>query len=242
MNSACTMTEIALTDHDDRSIPSESVPELFAAHFSEVAHVLDAKIPLNNVHPNSYLNERISSNFFAYPSTSAEVFEIIMSLQKKSSPTNEIPLFLYKTFCNDFSAYISELFNRSLVEGIFPSCLKTSKVIPIFKSGKRDKVVNYRPISILLLLSKVFEKLMYNRLVKFLNKNNILTDRHFGFRSKLNTSDAITQFLSMSYHCLDNQKNLIAIFLDFSKAFDTVNHDILLNKLYIYGVRGKILS
>ena len=119
---------------------------------------------------------------------------------------------------------------------------KNFQSFPIFKSGKRDKVVNYRPISILPLLSKVFEKLMYNRLVKFLIKNNILTDRQFGFRSKLNTSDAITQFLDISYHCLDNQKILIAIFLDFSKAFDTVNHDILLNKLYIYGVRGIILN
>ena len=73
MNSACRMTEIALTDHNDRSISIESVPELFATNFSEVAQVLDAKIPLNNIHPNSYLKEGISSNFFAYPSTSAEV-------------------------------------------------------------------------------------------------------------------------------------------------------------------------
>ena len=71
-------------------------------------------------------------------STSAEVSEIIMSLQTKSSPANEIPLFLYKIFCNDFSAYISELFNSSLEEGLFSSCLKTSKLIPIFESGKCD--------------------------------------------------------------------------------------------------------
>ena len=157
-----------------------------------------------------------------------------MSLQKKSSLTNEIPLFLYTSFCKDFSAYISKLFNRSLEERIFPSCFKTSKVIPIFRSSKRGKVVNYRLISILALLSKVFEKVMYNRLVKFPNKINISTDRQFGFSSKLNTSDAITQFLDISYHYLDNKKKLIAIFLNILKAFDTVNHNILLNKLYTW--------
>ena len=83
---------------------------------------------------------------------------------------------------------------------------------------------------------------MHNRLVKIPVKHNFLTDRHFDFRSKLKTSDAITQFLDVSYHCLDNKKSLIAEFLDFTKAFDTVIHDILLNKLYIYGVRGIFLN
>ena len=183
-----------------------------------------------------------SSNFFAYPSTSAEVTEIIISLHKKSSPTNKSPSFLYKTFCNNSSAYISKLFNRGLEEGIFPSYLKSFKVIPIFNSGKRDKVVNYRPISILYQPSKVFEKLMYNSLVKFHIKNNILTHCQSGFRSKLNISDAITQFIDIAFQCLDNQQILIAVLLDFSKAFNTVNHDILLNKLYIYSVRGIVLK
>ena len=82
-----------LTDYNDRTISSESVPESFAAHFSEVVRVLDAKIPLNVIHSISYLNERIFSKFFAFPSTSTEVTEIIISLQKKRSPTNNIPPF-----------------------------------------------------------------------------------------------------------------------------------------------------
>ena len=70
--------------------------------------------------------------------------------------------------------------------------------------------------------------LLYNSLVKFLNKNNILTDHQFGFSPKLNTSEAITRFLGIAFRCLANQTILITVFLDFSKAFDTLNHDILL--------------
>ena len=110
--------------------------------------------------------------------------------------------------------------------------MKVSKYIPIFKSGKRDKVVSYRPISILHVLSKVFEKLIYNRLIENLNKQKILTDYRFGFRSKLNTFDAIIQVLDVSYHCLDNEKSFITNYLDLLKALDIENHDILLNELH----------
>ena len=125
------------------------MPEPFAAHFSEVAHVLVDKIPLNSIHPNYYLYEMISVNFFAYPGTSAEISEIIVSSQKKRSPTNKTPFFLCKTFCIYFSAYISEIFNRSSEEEILPSRLKIPKITSILKTCMRNKVVNYRPISIL---------------------------------------------------------------------------------------------
>ena len=107
----------------------------------------------------------------------------------------------------------------------------------MFKPGIRDKVVNYRPIGIIPVLSRVFEKLMYKGLVKYLIKHNILTDYQFVFKSQFDISDAVIQFLNNAQHCY-KLKKIVAVFLDFSKAFHTVHREIQLNELYIYGVRG----
>ena len=130
------------------------------------------------------------------------------------------------------------LFNNSLSEGIFPECFKTAKIIPIFKSGdSNNSTVNYRPISMLPFLSKIFEKLMFARLDSYLKLDNILCTNQFGFLKNSNTSDAIIEFLDNVYTSLDSKQSTIAIYLDFSKAFDTVNHNILMSKLLHNGVR-----
>ena len=126
--------------------------------------------------------------------------------------------------------------------GIFPVCLKNARVIPIFKSGDAKSVKNYRPISMLPFLSKVFERLMSKRLNSFLTKSNILCSHQFGFRKNSCTSDAILEFLDNTYSSLDRKENILAVFLDFSKAFDTVNHEILLLKMNHLGIRGNMLS
>ena len=114
------------------------------------------------------------------------------------------------------------LFNNSLSEGIFPECFKMVKVIPIFKSGDSNSTANYRPISMLPFLSKMFKKLMCARLDSYLKSNNILCTNQFGFHKNSNTSDAIIEFLVYVYSSLDKKQSTIAVYLDFSKAFDTV--------------------
>ena len=112
-------------------------------------------------------------------------------------------------------------------------------LIPIFTSGDSNSTLNYRPISMLSFLSKIFEKLMCARLDSCLKSNNILCANQFGFRSNSNTSDAIIEFLDYFYSSLDSKQSTTAVYLDFSKAFDTVNHNILIMASEVHnGVRG----
>jgi hypothetical protein len=140
---------------------------------------------------------------------------------------------MYKQLSDIISPAIAQLFNVSVTSGVFPEHLKTGRIVPIFD--------NFRPVTILHTVSKIFERLMYRRIVSFLAKNKILFNKQFGFRTGHSTTDAVLQFLDHAYSCLDKGDYLCAIFLDLSKAFDTVNTDILLKKLDHMGIREVLI-
>ena len=132
-----------------------------------------------------------------------------------------IPVFIYKILAPIISPSF-DAFNNSVSEGIFPECFKTAKIIQIFKSGDSNFTVNYRPIYMLPFLSKIVEKLMSARLDSYLKSNNIVCTNKFGFPKNSNTSDAIIEFLDYVYSSSDSKQSTIAVYLDFSTAFDTV--------------------
>ena len=121
--------------------------------------------------------------------------------------------------------------NSSIDTGTFPDILKQATIIPIHKSDSSTDVNNYRPISILPLLSKIFEKCIHNRLSSFLLKHNVLSTSQFGFQKHKNTTDALLNLTNCIYDALNRRPHAVGVSVDFRKAFDIVNHQILLDKL-----------
>ena len=122
--------------------------------------------------------------------------------------------------------------------GVFPWVLKTAKVVPVFKKDSILHYSNYHPISLLSNIEKILEKLMYKRLYTFLNKNNVIYNLQFGFRQQYSTSHALVNITENIRKALDKGNIVCGVFVDLQKAFDTVDHKILLAKLNHYGVRG----
>ena len=133
---------------------------------------------------------------------------------------------------------LAELINKSFQSGIFPDIFKIAKVIPIFKSESRVLCNNYRPISLLSNISKLIEKLMHRQVYSFLEQQNCFYNAQFGFRLSLSTNNALMSITENIQSQLDQNKFWAGVFVDLKKAFDTVDHEILLKKLSHYGIRG----
>ena len=185
----------------------------------------------------------LMTKFIVLPCAPNEVSTVIQSLKNgKSSGPNSIPIKLLKVLEPHISLTLSSLINESFETSTFPDTLKIAKVIPVFKKGLSTKTSNYRPISLLSIFSKIFEKVMYQRLYKFLEVGELLFDMQFGFRSGHSTDHALVSLTESIKASLDKNRFGCGIFIDLQKAFDTVNHDILLKKLEHYGIRGIALN
>lgn len=133
---------------------------------------------------------------------------------------------------------LTHIINLSLSTGVYPDSLKLTTVIPVHKKGEKDEMKNYRPIALIPIISKIFEKVIYNQLYKFLETNNIITNQQNGFRKGKSTNLAIYDLLKPVLTNIDKKNPICSIFMDMTKAFDYVNHKLLLSKLESYGVRG----
>ena len=220
---------------DNKDI-AESFNNFFANIGSELANKI-AEPPDNFKSPMS--DHCNSSSLFLYPTSPDELLKISSKLKNSnSSGADDISNNLLKQIIPSICEVLSYIFNLSFTTGVVPSLLKQAHVTPIFKTGDRHDFTNYRPISILASISKLLEKVVYTRISDFITKHNILTPHQFGFRPKRSTFMAINELYCKVADNLDNKLHTVGIFLDLSKAFDTINHNILLNKLSSYGIRG----
>ena len=189
------------------------------------------------------MNNPNESSMFFSPITEDEVVKIIKTLDaRKSAGHDNIPILIIKKLANELSIPLTYIFNLSLSSGIVPEQLKIARVVPIHKKEGKDVFNNYRPISVLPGFSKILERLVFNRCIAFLNKHNILYDDQFGFRPKHSTNMAIIKLVNKIVQAANNDEITAGLFLDLSKAFDTIKHDILLDKMAHYGIRGLALE
>jgi hypothetical protein len=230
-----------MIDNKETSDPLE-VANAFNSFFSKVGPNLASKIPRCDRDPLSYIPYRRMTSMFTTPTDSTEISDIIKSLNDSAAGPDGISSEIIKRSLQFTVPPLTHIVNLSLQQGVFPDEMKVAKVIPLFKSGDKTSVNNYRPISLLPVFSKILEKSMANRLSQYLSENYILHPQQFGFRPKHTTSMAINILVDRISLALDSNKAFAGVALDFRKAFDTVDHSILLRKLGHYGIRGAPLK
>jgi Reverse transcriptase (RNA-dependent DNA polymerase) len=232
-----------LKSHGNDITSDQDISNCMNEYFCNVGPDLVKSLPSVQTKYTDYIQFSNLKSIFCEPITKLELTNIINSLNvKKSCGPDGISSQLVKENCEIFLEPLMYLYNLSLNQGIVPDRLKIAKVIPLFKKGDECLSSNYRPISLLSVFNKLLEKLVYKRVYNFLSKNKILYDFQFGFRKNYSTSLALLDVIDNCYKNLAVNNKVLGIFFDLQKAFDTVDHTILLNKLYIYGIRGNMHS
>ena len=188
--------------------------------------------------------EKIRANrlsLFMNPCTTYEIKRLIEKLPSKtSSGHNNVSNLLLKEICEPLLPILDYIVNESLKLGQFPTIMKLAEVVALFKSGKSEILGNYRPISLLMTISKILEKVVYNRVYKFLNDTRQIYECQF--RSAHYHEKLIGQLIGYVIKNLEQKKDTISVFVELSKAFDTLQHDIILQKMEKYGLCGVTLS
>ena len=226
-----------LTDHTD-------IDNNFNLYFTNIGPNLANEVKnVNSINPLSYLNN-FDNNVFQFHDIDESIVEKIIDNfpSKNSCGYDGISLRLLK-FCKlTIIKPLMLIIRQVLNTGIFPEKLKIARVIPIFKKGNEELFGNYRPISILPAISKIIEKVIYQQIYSFFQRNELFYGSQYGFRTNHSTEHAALELADRILYSLDHNETPLSIFLDLSKAFDTLDHNILLNKLKHYGIRGEALT
>ena len=188
--------------------------------------------------PLSYISKDVQNSIFLSLPKAEEISKNISKLVNKNSCSYDlVSNRAMKATNQSVSPYLEILFQKCIMEGVFPDCYKIAQVIPLFKGGDQEDRHCYRPISLLPTISKILEKLLAKRLIHFLTKYEVLSKDQFGFRAKFSTEYAIVDIYDKLVKNLDDGLTSCAIFLDLAKAIDSVSHKILLRKMHHYGIR-----
>ena len=213
----------------------KDIAEGFNDYFSNIGPNLASQINTSNLNFETYV-KNTESEFTAFqPVTVNHVYQLLTGLSSnKATGVDKISCKIIKIASPAISDSLTHIFNQAITLSSFPDEWKMARVIPLYKNGQRNVAGNYRPISVLPAISKIMEKILYNQLYSYLSKFRLLSDSQFGFRNLVCTNDW--------YVNLDRKMFNLVVLIDLKKAFDTVDHQILLRKLELYGIKGQALS
>ena len=229
--------------NDEMCKDLNTITNSFNVFFTQIGTNLAQVIPDGHGNIFDSMGVPTRESIIFYPTDNFEIKSVIASLKNSSSAgPDDIPSSVIKAASPFICEILAYLINSSFTHGFFPDALKIAKVIPVYKSGDKTNIANYRPISILNGFSKIIERIICTRLNSFFDRFRVLSDGQFGFRKGHSTFMPLAIFTNKISEAKDNGSFAIATYIDLMKAFDTINHNILLKKLEFYGIRGSPLN
>ena len=209
---------LKLVDNSKEIIDPKQIADTFNTFFVNVGKELEKGIPTVNKNPADYLPDPASKTFFILPTTSSEIEDEISGLRSgKAAGPSSIPTEILKLLKSVISKPLEIIFNTSFSTGTVPADFGLANIIPVFKKGSQTCLSNYRPISLLSIFNKPIEKLMYKRLIKFFEKNNMLFHKQFGFRSGYSTDYAILCITDKIQRAIENRNYIVEFSLTLVK-------------------------
>ena len=224
---------------DKNDVTSEiGIANEFNKFFTNIGPELAEKIPTASRTFESFLS-KIDATMSADPVTITELKEAFFSLKTSKSPGyDEVSSNCIKNCFSDLNYPLKYLLGKSIEKGDFPNALKIARVTPLFKGGDPSDISNYRPISVLPCFSKILERIMSNCLYKYLTTDKLLYSKQFGFQTARSAEHAIVKLVDQIYKSFEKDRYTLGVFIDLSKAFDTVDHTILIRKFEMCGIKG----
>ena len=244
-NKTTTKTQLPELFKVDGKVLTEKkdIANKFNNFFTNIGPSLASKISATGTKTyKAFVNTPYTHNFTFSAITESDVIKAIDKLPSKtSSGVDGISPVLLKHIKHEISKPVTSILNQCLTTGIFPDKLKIAKVVPIYKSDDESIFNNYRSISVLPALSKVFEKIVFNQTYAYVDDHNQFFGNQYGFRKKHSTELAVSEVIDIITNQLDKRLTPMNIYLDLSKAFDTLDYEILIHKLQYYCVSGSAL-
>lgn len=234
-------TDKIINENNKILLNKYDIANAFVDYYSELGarYAKQINVPLNY----DENNRTLENSFFLRQTNTAEVKNTIKLLKLRKSPGyDNIRSEVLKQVADEIAEPLTYIFNKSITKGQFPRIFKFGLIKPLHKGGDPTEMSNYRPISVISNIAKVYEKILKSRFVKYIEKYQILSDRQHGFRNGRSTEDAIARLTQYIYNAMDTSTPCACIFLDLAKAFDTICHKKMFNKLYNYGFRGNVLN